>query len=60
MTIAATQSSVVITDAQLGTATATDNAGSVTIVRSGVPAGNVFPVGKTTITLHGDRRSTAT
>ena len=29
---------------------ATDNSGSVTIVRSGVPAGNVFPVGTTTIT----------
>jgi hypothetical protein len=34
----------------LGTATATDNSGSASIQRSGVPAGNVFPVGTTTIT----------
>jgi endonuclease G len=40
----------VVTEAQLGTATATDNAGSVSIERSGVPDGNVFPVGTTTIT----------
>jgi hypothetical protein len=40
----------VVTEAQLGTATATDNAGSVSIARSGVPASNVFPVGTTTIT----------
>lgn len=46
----ATTCSVVVTEAQLGTATATDNAGSVSIARSGVPAGNVFPVGTTTIT----------
>jgi hypothetical protein len=39
-----------VTEAQLGTATATDNAGSVSIQRSGVPAGNIFPVGTTTIT----------
>ena len=39
-----------IGDAQLGTATASDNSGSVTIDRTGVPAGNVFPVGTTTIT----------
>ena len=42
--------SIVVTDAELGSASATDNAGSVTIVRTGVPAGNVFPVGTTTIT----------
>ena len=42
--------SIVVTDAELGTASATDNSGSVTIVRTGVPAGNVFPVGTTTIT----------
>ena len=40
----------VVTEAQLGTATASDNAGSVSIARSGVPAGNIFPVGTTTIT----------
>ncbi|MFL6033989.1 MAG: HYR domain-containing protein, partial [Gaiellaceae bacterium] len=50
VTVSGAQSSIVVGDAQLGTATATDNAGAVTIVRSGVPAGNIFPVGKTTIT----------
>lgn len=40
----------IVTEAQLGTATATDNAGSVSIERSGVPAGKVFPVGTTTVT----------
>jgi hypothetical protein len=39
-----------VTDAQLGTATASDNAGNVSIERSGVPSGNLFPVGTTTIT----------
>jgi hypothetical protein len=46
----ATTCGAVVTEAQLGTATATDNAGSVSINRSGVPAGNAFPVGTTTIT----------
>jgi endonuclease G len=46
----ATTCGVVVTETQLGTATATDNAGSVSIARSGVPAGNIFPVGTTTIT----------
>ncbi|HKG60567.1 MAG TPA: DNA/RNA non-specific endonuclease [Pyrinomonadaceae bacterium] len=46
----ATTCGAVVTEAQLGTATATDNAGSVSIERSGVPAGNIFPVGTTTIT----------
>jgi hypothetical protein len=46
----ATTCSALVTEAQLGTATATDNAGSVSIDRSGVPAGNIFPVGTTTIT----------
>jgi hypothetical protein len=40
----------VVTDAQLGTADASDNAGNVSIDRSGVPSGNVFPVGTTTVT----------
>jgi len=40
----------VVTEAQLGSANATDNAGSVSIDRSGVPSGNAFPVGTTTIT----------
>ncbi|HEV2901845.1 MAG TPA: HYR domain-containing protein, partial [Gaiellaceae bacterium] len=42
--------SAVILDAALGTATASDNAGPVTMTRSGVPTGNLFPLGKTTIT----------
>jgi len=46
----ATTCGTVVTDAQLGTANATDNSGSVSVKRSGVPNGNVFPVGTTTIT----------
>ena len=46
----ATTCGAVVTATQLGTATATDNAGSVSLTRSGVPSGNVFPVGTTTIT----------
>ena len=46
----ATTCGTVVTEAQLGIATASDNAGSVSIERSGVPSGNVFPVGTTTIT----------
>jgi hypothetical protein len=42
---------VVVSDTQLGTATASDNcAGAITLTRSGVPAANLFPVGTTTIT----------
>src|SRR4051812_40542268 len=41
----------IVTDAQLGHATANDNCSScVVIVRTGVPAGNVFPVGTTNVT----------
>jgi uncharacterized repeat protein (TIGR01451 family) len=41
----------VVTDAVLGTATATDGCeGSLSVTRMGVPAGNFFPVGTTTIT----------
>ena len=39
-----------VSDAQLGTANASDNSGNVSIARSGVPSGNVFPVGTTTLT----------
>jgi len=46
----ATTCGALITEAQLGTAAATDNAGSVSIQRNGVPAGNIFPVGTTTVT----------
>jgi hypothetical protein len=38
-----------VTDARLGTPTATDRVGVAEMVRSGVPAGNVFPVGTTTV-----------
>jgi uncharacterized repeat protein (TIGR01451 family) len=42
---------VVDLDATLGTATTSDSCSSnVTLTRSGVPAGNVFPLGTTTIT----------
>ena len=37
-------------DCTLGTATASDNVQLATLVRSGVPAGNLFPIGVTTIT----------
>jgi endonuclease G len=46
----ATTCGALVTEAQLGTATATDNATNVSITRSDVPAGNIFPVGTTTIT----------
>jgi endonuclease G len=46
----ATSCGLVISDAVLGSATATDNSGSVSISRTGVPAGNFFPVGTTIIT----------
>jgi predicted extracellular nuclease len=39
----------VVANAQLGSPVAVDNC-SATIVRTGVPAGNVFPVGQTTVT----------
>lgn len=46
----ATGTSTLITDAELGTPTAADNCPGVTVVRTGVPAGNLFPHGTTTIT----------
>jgi endonuclease G len=46
----ATTCGTLVTDAQLGTANASDNAGNVSVARSGVPSGNIFPVGTTTIT----------
>jgi hypothetical protein len=45
----ATTCGTFVGDATLGTATASDNC-SVTVTRSGVPAGNNFPVGDTDIT----------
>jgi hypothetical protein len=41
---------VFISDADLGSATATDNCPGLTVQRTGVPADNVFPLGVTTIT----------
>ncbi len=37
-------------DATLGTATASDNCPGVTVTRSNVPVGNVFPLGNTVVT----------
>lgn len=46
----ATSCDATVTDATLGTASANDACeGSVATSRSGVPAGNVFPVGQTTV-----------
>jgi hypothetical protein len=44
-------------DATLGTATASDNCPGVVVTRIGVPAGNVFPVGNTTVTYRATDRS---
>jgi hypothetical protein len=47
----ATSCSTVVSDAVLGTAIASDNCPALgAIVRTGVPSGNVFPVGSTTVT----------
>jgi uncharacterized repeat protein (TIGR01451 family) len=46
----ATSCGTVVSDATLGTATANDNCPGFVVTRSGVPAGNVFPVGTTTVT----------
>jgi len=44
-------------DTTLGTATASDNCPGVVVTRIGVPAGNNFPVGQTTITYRATDRS---
>jgi uncharacterized repeat protein (TIGR01451 family) len=55
--------SAFVSNAQLGTATASDGcSASVTVTRTGVPAGNSFPVGTTIVTYtandgHGHTRS---
>jgi uncharacterized repeat protein (TIGR01451 family) len=46
----ATVCGTVVSDATLGTATANDNCPGVTVTRTGVPAGNLFPVGDTFVT----------
>jgi uncharacterized repeat protein (TIGR01451 family) len=55
----ATSCDVTVSDlnATLGTATANDNCPGVTVARSGVPAGNTFPVGNTTVTYTATDRS---
>jgi hypothetical protein len=55
----ATSCGVTVSDlnATLGTATANDNCPGVTVARSGVPAGNFFPVGDTTVTYTATDRS---
>jgi len=46
-----TSCTVVVSDATLGTASASDSCqGSLSVSRSGVPSGNVFPAGETIIT----------
>lgn len=40
----------IVGESELGTATADDNCSTVRVVRTGVPAGNFFPIGTTTIT----------
>ena len=46
----AARAGAVVSDAVLGQPSATDNCGSAVVVRSGVAAGNLFPVGLTTVT----------
>lgn len=53
---AATICGAFIGDATLGSATANDNCPGVVVTRSGVPAGNIFPVGNTVITYRATDR----
>jgi len=53
----ATSCGVFVSDAVLGNATASDNCSGVIVTRTGVPAGNNFPVGVTTITYTATDRS---
>lgn len=50
VTVNASSCPVHIDDGALGTATASDDGGPPTVVRSGVPAGNNFPLGVTIVT----------
>jgi len=52
----ATSCGTVVSDATLGTATANDNCAGVVVTRTGVPAGNAFPVGTTTVTYRATDR----
>lgn len=53
----ATSCGVFVSDAVLGNATASDNCPGVTVTRTGVPAGNNFPVGVTVVTYTATDRS---
>ena len=53
----ATSCGTVVSDVTLGTAIASDNCPGVTVTRTGVPAGNFFPVGNTTVTYTATDRS---
>jgi hypothetical protein len=53
----ATSCGVHVGDATLGNASASDNCPGVTVSRTGVPTGNDFPVGTTTITYTATDRS---
>ncbi len=53
----ATSCGLLVSDGTLGTAVANDNCPGVTVARSGVPAGNMFPVGTTMITYTATDRS---
>ena len=52
----ATSCGAFISDATLGTPTANDNCAGVVVTRTGVPAGNNFPVGNTVITYRATDR----
>lgn len=52
----ATSCGAFISDATLGTATASDNCAGVVVTRTGVPAGNNFPVGNTVVTYRATDR----
>jgi uncharacterized repeat protein (TIGR01451 family) len=53
----ATSCGTFVGDATLGSAVANDNCPGVTVVRTGVPAGNIFPVGNTIVTYTATDRS---
>lgn len=48
----ATSCGATVSDVFLGTATAIDNCPGVSVTRSGIPFGNVFPVGSTIVTYN--------
>jgi hypothetical protein len=50
---ATSASGAVVTDAALGSASASDATSPVTVTRGDVPAGNLFPVGTTVVTYTG-------